>query len=183
MGITQCLRQATPTQAERAQLSEGISTGISALDVLAPIGRGQSLLICGSQGAGKTTLTSDIIERILSSGMCDKVIRFCIDPSAAPVAAPSHRTHAYSEFVAKLPNASSASCYLDTLFEAVAAAEAIRDSGRHAVLVIDTLAPMTAAWDLGVQWSQAELGEPLDAESVAGQRRSFLLICLNVLQT
>ena len=42
--------------------------------------------------------------------------------------------------------------------------------GGHAVLVLDSIAPLTDAWDLGVQWVETAVGKALDAESVAAQR-------------
>lgn len=171
--ILECLRKATPTQAERAQLSDGVSTGISALDVLAPIGRGQSLLVCGSQGSGKTTLTCDIIEKLLSSSSFDKVVRFHIDAGVGLDSVPTHSGPNYSEFLVSQSVTSPASCHLAALFDAVAAAEATRDSGGHAALVLDTLAPLIDSWNLAAQWSEEERGASLDPESVAGQRRSF----------
>ena len=59
------------------------------------------------------------------------------------------------------------------LQEAVAAAEAVRDSGGHALLVLDTIRPMTSAWNLGVSWAQHARGEHLDPDLLGVQRRRF----------
>lgn len=181
--IAHCLRQATPTQAERAQLSDAISTGISAVDVLAPVGRGQSMLICGGSASGKSTLACDIIEKLLALNSFDKVIRFSKDLSASPsdVVAddrPEAIGHAerrgYAEIsVVAGTDTTSASCLLGPFLSAIAAAESSRDAGGHAVLVLDTLAPMVDSWDLGLRWAEASRGCSLEQESISGQRRSF----------
>jgi len=181
--ISHCLRQATPTQAERAQLSHAVSTGISAVDVLAPIGRGQSMLICGDTASGKSTLACDIIEKLLALNLFDKVIRFSKDLRASPLDViaddrPEAIGHAerrgYGELSAVAgTDTTPASCFLGPFLSAVAAAESSRDAGGHAVLVLDTLAPMVDSWDLGVRWAEAARGCSLDPESISGQRRSF----------
>ena len=67
------LRRPTPEQAEREQLQASISTGVTAVDTLAPIGRGQSMLFFGSEGTGKSSLASEIMEHSLHMGSFDKV--------------------------------------------------------------------------------------------------------------
>ena len=50
-----------PTQKERQVISEGLPTGITAIDALTPIGLGQSMLFTGPEGAGKSSLLRDTI--------------------------------------------------------------------------------------------------------------------------
>ena len=50
-----------PTQKERQVISEGLPTGITAIDALTPIGLGQSMLVTGPEGAGKSSVLRDTI--------------------------------------------------------------------------------------------------------------------------
>lgn len=173
-----CLTRATPTQAERLKLQDGIFTGVTAVDVLAPIGRGQSLLLCGPRESGKSVLACEIMEQVLMLDLFDKVVRFCTDP-CAPLVDPSlQRTNVLAElWVTPCSKGSArpgASCLLGPLFDAIAVAEAFRESGKHSLVVLDTLAPIISAWELAVQWTQErEGGNPLESDVLAGQRRAF----------
>lgn len=45
----------------REQINEALLTGVRALDLLTPVGRGASLLVIGPNGAGKSTLAEDAV--------------------------------------------------------------------------------------------------------------------------
>eukprot|EP00931_Biecheleriopsis_adriatica_P102987 TRINITY_DN77884_c0_g1_i1.p1 TRINITY_DN77884_c0_g1~~TRINITY_DN77884_c0_g1_i1.p1 ORF type:complete len:611 (+),score=140.12 TRINITY_DN77884_c0_g1_i1:54-1886(+) len=172
----QCLLQPTPSQAERAQLSQSMPSGVMAVDVLAPIGMGQSILICGPRGTGKSTLAKQVLEQALTGRQVDKALRFYIGPCAPPVDPALQRAGALAELVAtsgtggSMEDASPA--LLAPLFEAVGAAEAVRNAGQHALLVLDTVAPLLSAWDLAVRMADSARGSPGDPDSIAAQRRS-----------
>eukprot|EP00913_Durusdinium_trenchii_P026516 g24877.t1 len=157
--LVQCLKRPTPLQAERAQLSTGLNSGVLAVDVLAPIGAGQSMLICGPEGAGKSTLASQVMEQVLLQRHVDQAIRFASDPCCAPLDTVLHRAGALQQLVA-LPDADSAghadasAALLPALWAAVAAAEDCRTSGQTALLVLDTLAPLLDAWRLAVSMAE-----------------------------
>jgi len=167
------LQGATPTQAERAALSEGISTGLIAVDVLAPIGRGQSMLICGANMTGKSTIASEIIHNALERNQFDKVIRCCTAPSVPHPAEVSElaRDDAFAELAPPLSPASPA--LVASLFTAVAAGEEIRNAGGHALVVLDTIAPLTESWELALTWVQAHRGCAVDQDLVGAQRRAL----------
>lgn len=171
-----CLLRPTPTQSEREQLRGGVSTGVVAVDVLAPLGRGQSLLICGPTGSGKSMLAADIIEQVLISSRFDKIVKFCGDPCTPLVDMSLQRENCYAE-LAVVPTGDNGRCQtpglLAPLLAAISSAEEVRDSGGHALLVLDTLAPLLETWQVALRWTEAERGAPLDPDVAGAQRRVF----------
>eukprot|EP00930_Biecheleria_cincta_P040481 TRINITY_DN27736_c0_g1_i1.p1 TRINITY_DN27736_c0_g1~~TRINITY_DN27736_c0_g1_i1.p1 ORF type:complete len:645 (+),score=156.51 TRINITY_DN27736_c0_g1_i1:42-1976(+) len=169
--VSACLQRPTPVQAERALLTHGLPSGVMAVDVLAPVGLGQSMLICGPQGAGKSTLAGQVLNHALNTGRVDKVVRFVADMGTEPAL---QRTRAQAELVVapRHDQDPSSAALLDPLFQAVAAAEAFREDGLRALLVLDTVNPLLSAWDLAVRLAEAERGSPMDTDSMSAQRRS-----------
>ncbi len=55
------LEQAAPGIIERSPINQSLETGITAIDALIPIGRGQRELLIGNRSTGKTTIVLDII--------------------------------------------------------------------------------------------------------------------------
>eukprot|EP00439_Symbiodinium_sp_Y106_P057067 s2916_g8.t1 len=170
-----CLRRPTPAQADRAQLSKNLSTGVLAVDVLAPIGVGQSMLICGPKDTGKSTLANEVVEYALAARQVDKVVHF--QSSSAPPADPTLRRVGTLMQLAVPAASSQSAAYLPALFEAVAVAEEVRDGGKHALLILDTVAPLLDAWELALQLAEAA-GDLGDAEALAAQRRAALAALL-----
>jgi len=170
--VVACLQRPTPTQQERAPLSQGLHTGMIALDTLAPIGRGQSLLVCGPAGAGKSTLAREVVEQVLAAGLVDQALRFRLDPCTPLVAAPVQGVSSYAE-LSVTPQAAQEkpAMLLVPMLAAVAAAEAARDAGRHALLVLDSMEPLLDAWRLAAGWVEEVSGHPLEKESAQVQRR------------
>eukprot|EP00971_Amphidinium_carterae_P110084 2180779-Amphidinium_carterae.1 len=125
-----CLCRPTPTQADRAQLHLGFNTGVAAVDVLAPIGRGQSMLVCGPSKIGKSSLAGEMLLEAASTSTFTSAINFQLDGE--------HKTlgqNLVTEFGS--PARTMTGKVLD-LFTAVAHAEAVRDEGGHAFLVLDS---------------------------------------------
>jgi len=109
------------------------------------------------------------MEHALKSGRFQKVIRFQSD--AATSENPEGTAGAFADLV--VPAASSPALHLAPLFAAIGSAEAVMYAGGHALLVLDTLAPALAAWDLALSWAEAAKDEPLGSESISSQRRGF----------
>jgi len=168
-----CLGRPTPTQKERAPLAECVPTGILAVDTLAPLGKGQSMLVCGPHGTGKSTLAREILEQALTMQLVDQALRFRVDPCAPLVGAAVQCADSFAELVVT-PEAAklSPAMLLAPMFAAVDAAEVARDSGKHVLLVLDTVAPLLDAWNLALCWAEDALGRALDDEAVAAQRRN-----------
>jgi hypothetical protein len=58
-----------PEIADRARITTPLLTGITAVDALVPIGRGQSLVVCGERGTGKTTTALDVLVSQKTTGV------------------------------------------------------------------------------------------------------------------
>eukprot|EP00405_Crypthecodinium_cohnii_P014284 CAMPEP_0206451350 /NCGR_PEP_ID=MMETSP0324_2-20121206/19286_1 /ASSEMBLY_ACC=CAM_ASM_000836 /TAXON_ID=2866 /ORGANISM="Crypthecodinium cohnii, Strain Seligo" /LENGTH=587 /DNA_ID=CAMNT_0053921209 /DNA_START=88 /DNA_END=1848 /DNA_ORIENTATION=+ len=170
--VVRSLKRPTPTQQQRLPLAEGIPTGLMAVDTLAPLGRGQSLLVCGPHGSGKSMLAREILEQVLTTKQVDKAIRFRLEPATPLVSAPVQSAGAFLEMAATAEAVKETPATLLTaFFSAVAEAERVRDSGRHALLVLDTVAPLLDAWRLAHGWAEEELGQPIETDVVGAQRR------------
>lgn len=63
------LLNAQPDVDSREQIHEALLTGVRALDILTPLGRGQALQVVGPQGAGKTQLCVDAVAGQRRSGV------------------------------------------------------------------------------------------------------------------
>lgn len=63
------LLNAQPDMDSREQIHESLLTGVKALDILTPLGRGQALQVVGPQGAGKTQLCVDAVAGQRGSGV------------------------------------------------------------------------------------------------------------------
>lgn len=170
--VVTSLRCPTPTQQERAPLSQALHTGIIAVDTLAPLGRGQSLLVCGPCGSGKSTLAREIIEQALTGQLVDQALRFRMDPCAPLVSAALQSPGSFAELtVSPQVVVAEPAVLLVPMLAAVAAAEASRDAGRHTLLVLDTIEPLLSAWRLAVRWAEEASGRSLESEAAQVQRR------------
>jgi len=178
--VAMCLSTPTPVQSERVQLSEGLRTGLAVVDTLAPVGRGQSMLIWGAEGTGKSTLARDLLETALVSNSVDMVFRFGSNLSVPPADPAISKAGSFAEFIADVPstvglnNAESSADLLVPMFATIAAAERVRDAGGHSLVVLDTINPMLSAWHLAVHLAESSRGSCLDNSNASAQLRSYL---------
>lgn len=172
------MRRATPTQEVRDLLQHNVPTGVIAVEVLAPIGQGQSMLICGPRGTGKSSLMRDIIESALLSNRFGSVVRYTTDLVNPLVDAPVYRAKTFLDVCPspaddRLAKAPPAPALVRDLFIAIAAAENVRDSTENVFIVLDTLVPLLETWFLGVAWAEEQRGSALDRELLGVQRRAL----------
>ena len=153
--IVRCLKRPTPLQAERGQLTKGLNSGVLAVDVFAPIGIGQSMLISGPQGAGKSTMGKQVLEQVLAGRHVDKALRFSAQPMDVTVDPVLQRAGAFQQLVCTNPPRESFASLLPALFDVLGVAEESRDNGSDALLVLDTVAPLLDAWLLAVDMAEA----------------------------
>jgi len=176
--IAEFLRQPTPTQQERAQLRDCVPTGIAAVDVLAPLGRGQSMLLCGPSGSGKSTLACDLVDYALRRNSFSQVIHFSTDSSnnggKSAILPDDERILEFAAPRSKVDSATAGDAtQLASLLNAFEVAQRVRDDGGHALLILDTFGPALAAWDQAVTWSKLESGSSINADMLASHRRDF----------
>lgn len=130
----------TPALAQKDRISPraGLLTGITAIDVLAPVGRGQNMLIIGPTDESPTSLALDMLLAQRESDVETMYIAMRPPEEMADIAARVGCTAVAStdagEFIASLTTAS-------------ALAEMRRDRGAHVCLVIDDMQPMRKLWE------------------------------------
>jgi len=160
-----------PKQAELKPICSSLHTGTTAIDALTPVGRGQSMLLIGEEGTGKSTIARDAILAQASAGSQDVhcivgVSRGGVGQAVAVAedlqkeASPSLRERltvvgARSENPVESMLVAAAAC---------AAGEMIRDSGGHALVVLDELSGHLQLWD------EIENSSTADAHHIAEQR-------------
>ena len=164
-GTRQPLFAAAPAQAQLQPIAAGLRTGTTAVDALTPIGRGQSMLVVGRDGVGKSSLLEDALLAQASSDLrC--VVALSGAGGAADGAALLARLGARSaalrerttvvvaggEDDARTPPAAARAL---AAAAAVAVAEATRDGGGHALVVLDGFDGHTGVWDAAAAAAEA----------------------------
>ena len=64
-GQTRCIILA---QTERQVISEALQTGLTSVDALTPMGRGQSMLVMGETGLGQSAMALDAVSTQADTG-------------------------------------------------------------------------------------------------------------------
>ena len=137
-----------PKIVDRASISEPLFTGITVVDALFPIGRGQRQLIIGDQGTGKTTLALDTVINQRSSGV--RCVYAIIGHKASTVVeliAELKRKDALNNTVVVVASAEAApGLRFLAPYAACSIAEYYRDRGEHALVVFDDLSRHAIAY-------------------------------------
>jgi F-type H+-transporting ATPase subunit alpha len=137
-----------PTIIERDFVSEPLSTGLTVVDAMIPLGRGQRQLVIGDRKTGKTAIgidailnqrDSDVISIYAAVGQKDSTVARVIE---------TIRKHGAPERSIVVVGESDAPPGLQWLapYAACTMAEYFRDRGRHALLVIDDLTKHAAVY-------------------------------------
>lgn len=135
-----------PPIIDRALVSQPLVTGITVLDALLPIGRGQRELIIGDRKTGKTTLA---VDAMLNQARGDVVcVYVAIGQRASAVkrvidAVQRRGAMARTIIVVAAADGPPGLLWLAP-YAACSMAEAVRDAGGHALLVIDDLSKHAA---------------------------------------
>ncbi|CAL8468619.1 g8159 [Coccomyxa elongata] len=138
-----------PDMESREQIAEALVTGVKALDMLTPLGRGQALLVTGMRQSGKTSLVLDAILGQYRSGVrcIYAAIGQSVDDVSATMALLKRKDAlAYTTVVAAPEGASLGERYA-AISSAIAVGERVRDCGGHALVIIDDLACMVEVWE------------------------------------
>ena len=131
----------------RTPITRSLHTGVAAVDVLTPVGRGQCMLLVGERGSGKTALALDALAAQANSGVP------CVYAAVGHADMPGHAQAAVSPHtvvVAPPRDASPGIAFLATC-AAFALGEAWRDAGRDALLIVNTAEPAVAFWHAAAQ--------------------------------
>ena len=163
----------------RTPITQSLRTGVTPVDVLAPIGRGQCMLVVGERGAGKTALALDALATQRTTGVK------CVYVALTPGAEPARAAGANTVVVAAPPGAGPDVAFL-TLCTGLALAEAWRDGGVDALVIVDdcsfadaywsacsALVPAPVAQPGSTQEEMVEFDGTLVSASAAERRRFF----------
>ena len=144
---------------QRQPVKEALQTGITAIDAMIPIGRGQRELIIGDRQTGKTAIAIDTIinQKYTHS---EEAKNLGIKPVFCIYVAIGQKSSTVAQVVAKLQE--SGAMEYTTIIAATASdpaplqfiapysgatlGEFFRDSGRHALVIFDDLSKQAAAY-------------------------------------
>lgn len=130
-----------PGIVERDLVTEPLMTGLTVIDAMIPLGRGQRQLIIGDRKTGKTTIAIDtIINQRRSDVVC---VYAAIGQKSSTVSRviDAVRTHGGADhcvFVVGAADAAPGAQWMAP-YAACTIAEYFRDQGRHALLILDDL--------------------------------------------
>lgn len=126
---------------DRVRVNENLETGVTIVDLLIPIGKGQRQLVMGDQKTGKTSFLLQLIARQVSLG--NVCIYASIGKRQDDIVSVVDRLKKLNAFektvVISAPASSPASIIYLSPFYAFALAEHFRDIGRDVVLVLDEI--------------------------------------------
>ncbi len=149
-----------PLQADLKPIESSLHTGIAAIDALAPIGRGQSMLVLGERGTGKSAIGADVLlaQAVAADGPGGAV--HCVLALSSPGAEHAARTWrelggAEQRLLVLAPRTDSPAEAALVSAAACAVGESVRDSGGHALVVMDESDGPLRLWD--------EVGDALGA--------------------
>ena len=135
------IERPAPGIVERDLVTEPMLTGLTVIDAMIPLGRGQRQLIIGDRKTGKTTIAIDtIINQKHSDVIC---VYAAIGQKTSTVARviDAVRTHGAADrtvFVVGAADAAPGTQWI-TPYAACSIAEYFRDRGQHALLILDDL--------------------------------------------
>lgn len=130
------------SQAEMQPIDEYLSTGLAGVDLLVPLGRGQSVLFCGEESSRDSCRTAASIA-LDSTAPTSSIIYASLDPNL-----PAQRPAGSASFRARRrssPFAQECEAVL-TANAALAAGAELMNQGVDAVVSLDTLEPLLSFW-------------------------------------
>merc|ERR1711939_995879 len=140
----------------RQSVCEPMMTGLKAVDVLVPVGRGQRELIIGDRQTGKTAIALDCIlnQKAAHDKKDEKNMLYCMyvavgqKRSAVAQIVKTLADEGCAHFVAIVAATASDAAPLQFLapYSACAMGEYFRDSGKHALMIYDDLSKQAVAY-------------------------------------
>ena len=145
---TRPIERVAPGIITRKSVHEPLQTGLTAIDALTPIGRGQRELIIGDRQTGKTAIAIDTI--INQKGKDVICIYVAIGQKASTIAQlaktlENHGAMAYTIIVSATANESAPLQYIAP-FAGCAMAEEFLEQGKHVLIVYDDLTKQAQAY-------------------------------------
>lgn len=145
---TRPIEKVAPGIVKRKSVCEPLQTGLTAIDALTPIGRGQRELIIGDRQTGKTAIAIDTI--INQKGQNVICIYVAIGQKASTVAQlaktlENHGAMDYTIIVSATANESAPLQYIAP-FAGCAMAEEFLEQGKHVLIIYDDLTKQAQAY-------------------------------------
>ncbi len=142
------IEKVAPGIVARKSVHQPLQTGLTAIDALTPIGRGQRELIIGDRQTGKTAIAIDTI--INQKGQDVICIYVAIGQKASTVAQlaktlENHGAMDYTIIVSATANDAAPLQYIAP-FSGVAIAEGFLEQGRHVLIIYDDLTKQAQAY-------------------------------------
>ena len=130
----------------REQIKESLFTGVKAVDVLTPIGRGQAQLVAGPTGAGKTQLCIDVVVGQRGAGV--RCVYASVGSSRGQLARTVEQLREngcleYTTVVAATDDRPLGEQYA-AMLTACSIGEQHRDEGGHALVVLNDVSVMVS---------------------------------------
>jgi F-type H+-transporting ATPase subunit alpha len=148
-GAQVALLNGQPDMESREQISEPLVTGVKAIDLLTPLGRGQALQVSGPRGSGKTQLCIDAVMGQRGAGVRCVYAAVGAAPDQLARTVGQLRAHGCMEYTTVV--AATADRPLGEQYAAMLAAcsmaEATRDAGGHALVVLNDVSVMVRVWE------------------------------------
>jgi F0F1-type ATP synthase alpha subunit len=178
------LFNAPPKMEDRESIDSPLLTQVKAIDIIAPLGKGQALQISGLQGSGKTPLCIQAIMGQRGQGVrCVYAAVGCSEDQLAQTVRELERTGCmeYTTIVAATQDRGLGEQYAAICY-ACSIAERCRDEGGDALVVFNTVDPMVRLWSCITKSLSnncvAEESELVEYEGMmisvsAAQRRQF----------
>ena len=147
------LERKAPEVIFRQPVNEPLQTGLKAIDAMIPIGRGQRELIIGDRQTGKTAIAIDTI--INQKSFYDKgepvyCIYVAIGQKGSTVAQLVHtlKQHGAMDYTIVVAASASdpAAMQFYAPFAGMAIGEFFRDTGRHALIILDDLSKQAVSY-------------------------------------
>jgi F-type H+-transporting ATPase subunit alpha len=137
-----------PGVVDRQPVKEPLQTGLKAIDAMIPIGRGQRELIIGDRQTGKTAIAIDTILNQKETGVvCIYVAVGQKRSTIAQVVKALQEAGAMAYTIVVAASASEpATLQYIAPYAGCAMGEALRDRGRHALVIYDDLSKHAAAY-------------------------------------
>ena len=137
-----------PGVVQRQPVTEPMQTGIKAIDVMIPIGRGQRELIIGDRQTGKTAMAIDTIINQKGSGI--RCVYVAIGQKQSSIAnvvrkLEEHGAMAHTIIVAASASTPAAMQYL-AAYSGVTMGEYFMDNGEDALIIYDDLSKQAVAY-------------------------------------
>lgn len=148
-----------PDMENRQQIHESLFTGVRAIDILTPLGRGQTLLITGPKGSGKTQLCLDVI-----AGQADRGVH-CVYAAVGSTQEQLERTINRLRDIGAMEYTTVVTATADkplgeqyaAMLTACCIAEESRDNGGHSLVVFNDSGVAVKMWE-HITAAMADLG-------------------------